>query len=105
MSAAGRSGVDRAREELACASLLAEHGFSAQAVSRAYYALEAALEQVGEARSKQTGVMAAFASIVVRQHGVDAGRRLLRSLLDRRSPSCRVRRPPQSTYQAVARTP
>jgi uncharacterized protein (UPF0332 family) len=83
-------GLDRARTELQAARLLAEHGFAAQAVSRAYfaafYAAEAALERVGEVRSKHAGVVAAFARLIVGQNHVpeDAGR-LLRSLFERRS--------------------
>jgi len=48
-------GMHRAREELAAAGLLADHGFPAQAVSRSYYAAlymaEEALQRVGAARS------------------------------------------------------
>ena len=84
------SGLQRARTELEAARLLAEHGFAAQAVSRAYfaafYAAEAALQAIGEVRSKHSGVVAAFARLIVGQHQVpdDAGR-LLRSLFERRS--------------------
>lgn len=82
--------VARAEEELAAARLLAGGGFTAQAVSRAYYgafyAAEAALLELGETRSKHSGVVAAFVRLVVRPGGidVDAGR-LLRSLFDRRA--------------------
>jgi uncharacterized protein (UPF0332 family) len=80
----------RARDELAAAQLLADHGFAAQAVSRAYYAAfyaaEAALQTVGVVRSKHAGVVAAVARVLVRDHGLepDVGR-LLRSLFERRS--------------------
>jgi uncharacterized protein (UPF0332 family) len=83
-------GIERARQELAAATLLSANGFAAQAVSRAYYAAfyaaEAALASFGETRAKHSGVIAAFASLLVRERGVNerAGR-LLRSLFDRRS--------------------
>jgi hypothetical protein len=52
-----RTGLARCREELAAARLLAEKGFEAQAVSRAYYAAffaaETALLAVGETRSNR----------------------------------------------------
>jgi uncharacterized protein (UPF0332 family) len=79
----------RAREEVAAAGLLANAGFPAQAVSRAYfaafYAAEAALMHLGEAPSKHAGVIAAFARLVVRDGGCDerAGQ-LLRDLFERR---------------------
>jgi uncharacterized protein (UPF0332 family) len=84
------AGLTRARDELAAARLLAEHGFAAQAVSRSYfaafYAAEAALLAVGEVRSKHAGVVAAVARVLVRDRGLEpeAGR-LLRSLFERRS--------------------
>lgn len=82
--------MDRARHELEAAELLSAHGFAAPAVSRAYYAAfyaaEEALALVGVVRSKHSGVVAAAATILVKQHGLDteAGR-LLRSLFERRS--------------------
>jgi uncharacterized protein (UPF0332 family) len=85
-----RQGLERARQELDAAELLARHGFNAQAVSRAYYgafyAAEAALLELGEARAKHSGVVAAFGELLVRDRGLDerAGR-LLRSLFERRS--------------------
>ena len=90
MSDATDAALRRARQELAAAKLLAGNGFTAQAVSRAYYAAfyaaEAALSSVGETRSKHAGVVAAVGTLLVRQHGLDpdAGR-LLRSLFERRS--------------------
>ncbi len=82
--------MDRARLELEAAELLASHGFAAPAVSRAYYAAfyaaEEALALVGVVRSKHSGVVAAVATVLVRQHGLDAeAGRLLRSLFERRS--------------------
>ncbi|GAC1542120.1 MAG: hypothetical protein NVS3B12_29970 [Acidimicrobiales bacterium] len=82
--------VARAEDELGAARLLADGGFAAQAVSRAYYgafyAAEAALLQVGETRSKPSGVVAAFVRFVVRPGGMDVNSgRLLRSLFDRRA--------------------
>jgi uncharacterized protein (UPF0332 family) len=82
--------MGRAQDELAAAQLLADHGFAAQAVSRAYYAAfyaaEEALHRIGVVRSKHAGVVAAVASVLVRKQGLepDVGR-LLRSLFERRS--------------------
>jgi len=82
--------VARSRQELAAARLLAEGGFGAQAVSRAYYAAfyaaQAALGTLGETRSKHSGVLSAFGSLVVREGGLgeDKGR-ILRSLFERRN--------------------
>lgn len=82
--------MDRAHHELEAARLLASHGFAAPAVSRAYYAAfyaaEEALALVGVVRSKHSGVVAAVATVLVRQHGLDAeAGQLLRSLFERRS--------------------
>jgi uncharacterized protein (UPF0332 family) len=93
--------IARAEEELAAARLLANGGFAAQAVSRAYYggfyAAEAVLLELGETRSKHSGVVAAFVRLVVQAGGIDpdAGR-LLRSLFDRRA---------QADYSEVAVPP
>ncbi len=90
MSGAADEGIARARQELAAAELLAANGFGAQAVSRAYYAAfyaaEAALLRLGQTRAKHSGVVSAFARLLVRDRGVDeqAGR-LLRSLFERRT--------------------
>ena len=79
----------RAHEELGAAQALRERDFTAQAVSRAYfaafYAAEAAVLSVGETRSKHAGVISAFLRLVVRDGGCDerAGR-LLRDLFERR---------------------
>ena len=80
----------RSREELEAARVLVDGGFHAQAVSRAYYAAfyaaGEALLVTGETRSKHSGVIAAFASLVVRSGGVDENvGRILRSLFDQRS--------------------
>jgi uncharacterized protein (UPF0332 family) len=69
---------------------LVDHGFSAQAVSRAYYAAfyaaEEALQSMGVVRSKHSGVVAAVARVLVRDHGLEPGvGRLMRSLFERRS--------------------
>lgn len=85
-----QEGLARARDEIEAAKLLASEGFTAQAVSRSYYAAfyaaEAALLSMGEFRSKHAGVISAFGQVIVKRQGVDmrAGR-LLRSLYDRRS--------------------
>ena len=80
----------RSREELEAARLLADRGFDAQAVSRAYYAAfyaaSEALLALGESRSKHSGVIAAFMSLVVKREGVEEEiGRALRSLFDHRS--------------------
>src|SRR5881396_1549966 len=67
--------LGRARTEIAAARHLAEGGFAAQAISRAYYAAfyaaEAALLALGVTRSKHAGVVSAFRQRVVREGGVD----------------------------------
>jgi len=80
----------RSHQELEAARLLADRGFHAQAVSRAYYAAfyaaSEALLALGESRSKHSGVIAAFASLVVKTEGVEEEiGRALRSLFDQRS--------------------
>ena len=70
--------------------MLVDRGFHAQAVSRAYYAAfyaaAEALLGLGESRSKHSGVVAAFARLVVKDGGIEeeAGR-ALRSLFDQRN--------------------
>jgi uncharacterized protein (UPF0332 family) len=81
--------IERSREELAAARLLADGGFVDQAISRAYYAAfhaaTAALQALGETRSKHAGVVAAFERLVVRAGGIDPGAgRVLRSLFRQR---------------------
>jgi uncharacterized protein (UPF0332 family) len=78
------------RDELAAARHLAEGGFPAQAVSRAYFAAfraaEAALAALGEARSKHSGVISAFVRRVIKRGGLDEETgRILRSLFERRN--------------------
>lgn len=86
----GWTGLERCREELAAARLLAGKGFEAQAVSRAYFAaffaVEAALLALGLTRSKHSGVVSAFIHLLVRggQFDQEIGR-LLRSLFERRN--------------------
>jgi len=80
----------RSREELEAARVLVDRGFFPQAVSRAYYAgfyaAAEALLALGETRSKHSGVIAAFASLVVKTGGVeDEIGRALRSLFEQRS--------------------
>lgn len=88
MSGAGE--LARSEEELAAARTLAREDFAAQAMSRAYfaafYAAEAALLSLGAARSKHSGVVSAFARLVVKEGGLDPeSGRLLRSLFERRN--------------------
>ena len=89
MSDASRASLERSRQELAAAQLLADNGFAAQAVSRAYYAAfyaaEAALLHIGVVRAKHAGVVAAVGRLLVGERGLDAeAGRLLRSLFERR---------------------
>jgi uncharacterized protein (UPF0332 family) len=75
---------------LAAARLLADKGFTAQAVSRAYFAAffaaETALLALGETRSKHSGVISAFVHLLVRRDQLDEEiGRLLRSLFERRN--------------------
>ncbi|ANY06777.1 HEPN domain-containing protein [Pseudonocardia sp. HH130630-07] len=85
-----RSGIARARAELAGARVLAEHGFADAAVSRAFHAAfraaEAALLVLGETRAGHSDVVSAFVRRAVRERSLDplAGR-LLRSLFNRRA--------------------
>lgn len=103
-----RTGLDRCREELAAARLLANEGFAAQAVSRAYFAAffaaEAALLALGETRSKYSGVISAFIRLLVRSGQIDeqAGR-LLRSLFERRNEAdySPVEVPPEEADAAI----
>lgn len=82
-------GLSRAHQELAVVQVLIAEGFPAQAVSRAYYgafyAAEAALLMVGEARSKHSGVISAFHRLIVHGEGLDPEvGKLLQSLFARR---------------------
>jgi len=103
-----RSGLARCREELAAARLLAEKGFEAQAVSRAYYAAffaaEMALLALGETRSKHSGVISAFVHLLVRSGQLDEETgRLLRSLFERRNQAddAPVEVPPEEAEAAI----
>ena len=57
-------GIRRARDEVAAAALLLEHGFHAPAVSRAFHgafhAAESALLVLGETRADYSDVVSAF---------------------------------------------
>ena len=82
--------LTRSRQEIEAARLLADAGFGAQAVSRAYYAAfyaaEEALGSSGESRSEHSGVIAAFGKVVVRDGGLDEELgRFLRSLFEQRN--------------------
>lgn len=83
-------GLARSEQELEAARLLAQGGFHAQAISRAYfaafYAAEAALLELGETRSKHSGVISAFGRHVIKEGGFDESTgRLLRSLFESRN--------------------
>jgi len=80
----------RSRREIDAARLLGASDFTAQAISRAYYAVfyaaEQALASLGESRSKHSGTIAAFGRLVVREGGLDEGMgRILRSLFEQRN--------------------
>ena len=80
----------RSRQELEAARALVKGGFGEQAISRAYFAAffaaEAALQLLGETRSKHSGVISAFGRRVVREGELDESvGRLLRSLFERRN--------------------
>jgi uncharacterized protein (UPF0332 family) len=84
-----RAGLDRCREELAAARLLADKGFTAQAVSRAYYAAffaaETALLALGKTRSRHSGVISAFVHLLVRRVSSTREAGGFRSLFERRN--------------------
>jgi uncharacterized protein (UPF0332 family) len=101
--------LSRAREELAAAQVLADSGFRAQAISRAYfsafYAAEAALSSIGETRSKHAGVIAAFGKLFVRERRFpEAEGRVLRSLFERRNEAdyAHVAVPSEEVAEAIA---
>jgi uncharacterized protein (UPF0332 family) len=80
----------RSRQELAAARVLVREGFAEQAISRAYFAAffaaEAALQLLGETRSKHSGVISAFNRRLVREGALDESMgRTLRSLFERRN--------------------
>ncbi len=68
--------LQHARRELSAARMLEESRFGAQAIVHAYYACffsaEAALLELGETRSKHSGVIAAFGQLVVKAGGFDS---------------------------------
>ncbi len=87
-------GVDaelrRSRDELGASAALIEAGFPDQAASRAYYAAfhaaAGALLCLGEARSKDSGVLSAFGRMVIKDGGLDAEcGRALRDLFEARN--------------------
>jgi uncharacterized protein (UPF0332 family) len=91
----------RSYQELEAARVLVREGFGDQATSRAYFAAffaaEAALQLLGETRSKHSGVISAFGGRVVREGGLgESAGRLLRSLFERRN---------QADYGSASMTP
>lgn len=85
---APRPGIARARQDLGAATLLAEGGYPAQSVARAFRAAcaaaESALGALGETRDEPSDVVSAFVRRVVRERAMapECGR-LLRSLFNR----------------------
>lgn len=83
-----RPGIARARQDLGAARLLAEGGYPAQSVARAFRAAcaaaESALAALGESRDEPSDVVSAFVRRVVRERAMvpECGR-LLRSLFNR----------------------
>jgi uncharacterized protein (UPF0332 family) len=80
----------RARREVAAARTLVGKGFTERASSCAYfaafYAAEAALSELGESRSKNSGVISAFGRRVVKDGGFDpATGKLLKDLFEARN--------------------
>jgi uncharacterized protein (UPF0332 family) len=67
--------LERARREIAAARALIDTGFPEKAVSSAYYAVfhaaVAALLELGETRSKHSGVLSAFGRLVIKEGGFD----------------------------------
>jgi uncharacterized protein (UPF0332 family) len=85
-----RRELERARREIGAARVLIDSGFPEKAVSSYYYAVfyagEAALLSLGEARSKHSGALSAFGRLVVREGGFDRETgRVLRRLFERRN--------------------
>ena len=82
--------MNRPREEIEVAQLLASRGYRNQAISRAYYATfysaEAALARVGISRSRHSGVASAFGRLVAVDPDLErALGRMLHDLLDLRN--------------------
>jgi uncharacterized protein (UPF0332 family) len=103
------SGLERSREEIEAARLLAGGGFSSQAASRAYYAAfyaaEEALLTMGESRSTHAGVISGFGQAVVREGGLDADcGRILRRLFEGRGRADYDAEPvePEQAEEAIA---
>ena len=101
--------LERSDRELGAARTLAEHGFTEQAVARAYfacfYAAEAALLSLGETRSRHSGVIAEFMRSVIKEGGMDQEMgAILRSLFeDRNEADYRfIEAPPESAEQAIS---
>lgn len=69
--------LERARQELRAASVLADTQFPNQSVTRSYYAAfhaaTAALLELGETRSKHSTLIAAFGRLVINDRGLDPG--------------------------------
>jgi len=67
--------LERGRREIGAARALIDAGFPEKAVSSSYYAVfhaaVAALLVLGEARSKHSGVLAAFGRRVIKEGGFD----------------------------------
>jgi uncharacterized protein (UPF0332 family) len=102
--------LERSDRELGAARILAENGFSEQSVSRSYfacfYAAEAALLRLGETRSKHSGVISAFFSLVIKKGGLDPEMgAILRSLFeDRNQADYRfLEAPPETAQSAISR--
>ncbi|MPZ61986.1 MAG: HEPN domain-containing protein [Propionibacteriales bacterium] len=90
MTRPGSAELEHARQEIAAVRALLDLGFNAQAVSRAYYAAfyaaEAALQALGQSRSRHAGVVAAFGQYLVLEGRLDRDHgRALNTLLERRN--------------------
>ena len=90
MTSESKDRLPRSRQELGAARLLAEGGFAAQAVSRAYFAVfhaaTEALLELGETRSKHSGIISAFGERFIRGGELpDEAGRSLRWLFERRN--------------------
>lgn len=85
-----RERLARARTDLDAARLLLTGRFADQAASRAYYAAfyaaEAAVLHLGQARAKHSALIASFGKMVVKERGFDREvAALLRDLFDLRN--------------------
>jgi len=102
--------LKRSERELGAAQALADKGFTEQAVSRSYFACfytaEAALLRLGETRSKHSGVISAFSSLLIKRGGLDPEMgAILRSLFeDRNQADYRfLQAPPKIAESAISR--